>query len=41
MRGCAAFVPVKRLPKQPKAAFTVKYDGDIETIQATPFVDLL
>lgn len=32
---------LKRLPKAPKEAFTFKYDGEVQTIQAIPFVDLV
>lgn len=32
---------LKRLPKAPKEAFTFKYDGEVQTVQAIPFVDLV
>ena len=36
-----AFRQLKRLPKQPKEAFSFKYGGVVQTIQAIPFVDLV
>jgi hypothetical protein len=32
---------LKRLPKPPKESFTLKYDGEITTIQPYPFSELL
>jgi len=34
-------IPLKRQAVQPKAGYTVSYSGEIETIQAIPFVDLV